>query len=113
MKPGDLVLIPLPHTNLEPGKLRPALVLAVAPGRHADVLMALVTSRVSQAVPQFDELLSPADADFPATNLKTASVVRLARLATVDARVVRARLGSIGPERLTSIRHRLIAWLQI
>jgi mRNA interferase MazF len=112
LKPGDLVLIPFPQADLQPGKLRPALVIAVAPGRHADILLALVTSRVHQAVPQFDEVLTPADADFPATKLKTASVVRLARLAAVDPSVIRAKLGAIDPDRLTKIRGRLSEWLK-
>lgn len=45
MKPGDLVLIRFPQTDLKQGKLRPALIVAIAPGRHADILLALVTSR--------------------------------------------------------------------
>ena len=112
MRSGEIVLIPFPQTDLQPGKLRPALVVAIAPGRHADILLALVTSRVHQAIPRFDELLSPTDDDFPATHLKAASVIRLARLATVDATVIQAKLGEIGPDRLANIRGRLIAWLQ-
>ena len=84
MKPGDLVLIRFPQTDLEQGKLRPALIVAIAPGRHADILLALVTSRGYQAVPNFDELVEPTDPDFPISRLKTRSVIRLARLATVD-----------------------------
>ena len=41
MKPGDVVLIRFPQTDLLIGKLRPALVVAIAPGRHADLLLAL------------------------------------------------------------------------
>jgi mRNA interferase MazF len=51
MKPGDIVLVRFPHTDLQQGKLRPALVVALTPGRHADTLLALVTSRVDQAIP--------------------------------------------------------------
>ncbi|MEI2692141.1 MAG: type II toxin-antitoxin system PemK/MazF family toxin [Anaerolineae bacterium] len=64
MKPGDLVLLRFPQSNLQQGKLRPALVLAVAPGQHADVLLALVTSRGYQAVAGFDEVVEPTDPDF-------------------------------------------------
>jgi mRNA interferase MazF len=46
MKPGDVVLLRFPQTDLQAGKLRPALVLALAPGRHADVLLAMITSRL-------------------------------------------------------------------
>jgi mRNA interferase MazF len=51
MKPGDVVLIRFPQTDLEVGKLRPALVIAMAPGRHSDVLLAFITSRAYQEIP--------------------------------------------------------------
>lgn len=112
MKPGDLVLIRFPQTDLGAGKLRPALVVALTPGRHTDVLLALVTSRDSQAIPNFDEVIQPTDPDFLLSRLKTRSVIRLARLATVDPAVVEARLGSISPDRLRHIRSRIVAWLK-
>ena len=112
MKPGDLVLLRFPQSNLQQGKLHPALVIAIAPGRHADVLLALVTSRSYQAVAGFDEVVEPTDPDFALTRLKSRSVVRLARLATVEPAVIAARLGSISPDRLTRIRNRLASWLK-
>ncbi len=112
MKPGDIVLIRFPQTDLLVGKLRPALVVAIAPGRHADLLLALISSRTYQAVPQFDEIIAPSDSDYAATGLKARSVVRLARLASVEASVINARLGNISSKRLRQIRERLADWLQ-
>lgn len=59
MKPGDIVLIRFPQTDLQAGKLRPALVVAAAPGHHADFLLALISSQTQQAVPKFDEIIDP------------------------------------------------------
>ncbi len=112
MKPSDVVLLRFSQADLQEGKLRPALVLALAPGRHEDVLLALVTSRVHQAVPGFDEIIQPSDTDFAASGLKAASAIRLARLTSVEQAVIVARLGEIAPERLKVIRQRLIDWLQ-
>lgn len=112
MKPGDIVLIRFPRTDLLTGKLRPALVIAVAPGRHTDLLLALISSRTYQAVPQFDEIIDPSDSDYALTGLKVRSVVRLARLASVQTSVINARLGNISPKRLQRIRKRLTDWLQ-
>lgn len=111
MKPGDLVLLRFPQTDLQEGKLRPALVIAIAPGRHADVLLALVTARTHQTIAGFDEVIEPTDPDFSLTRLKTRSVIRLARLATVEPSVIAARLGSISLDRLGRVRGRLVAWL--
>lgn len=111
MKPGDVVLIRFPRSDLETGKLRPALVVAVAPGRYYDLLLALISSRIYQAVSGFDEVISPSDCDYAASGLKVRSVVRLGRLATVATDVINAKLGTISSERLKGIRTRLVDWL--
>jgi mRNA interferase MazF len=111
VKPGELVLVRFPEADLAAGKLRPALVVAIAPGRHPDVLLALVTSRDYQEVPNFDEVILPSDIDFAATRLKMRSVIRLARLVTVDADVIEGRLGVLSAARLARIRQRLVEWL--
>ncbi|MCB9419348.1 MAG: type II toxin-antitoxin system PemK/MazF family toxin [Ardenticatenaceae bacterium] len=112
MNPGDIVLIRFPQTDLQTGKLRPALVVAVAPGRHPDLLLALISSRAYQTTPDFDEIIEASDPDFETAGLKVRSVVRLARLASVEASIISARLGHISSTRLQLIRSRLIDWLQ-
>jgi mRNA interferase MazF len=112
MTPGDIVLIRFPQADLQKGKLRPALIVAKAPGKHPDLLLSLISSSVYQAIPNFDEIIEPSDNDFVSSGLKVRSVVRTARLASVEASAVNARLGQISSERLQIIRERLIAWLQ-
>ena len=36
MQPGQIVLFRFPHSDLEEGKLRPALLLGKLPGEHGD-----------------------------------------------------------------------------
>lgn len=106
-----MFLFAFPRQIILAGKLRPALTLAIAPGNHADVLLALITSRDYQAVPQFDEILDPTEIDFELTGLKTRSIIRLAQLASVEPSVISARLGCISSKRLQNIKDRLIKWL--
>lgn len=112
MKPGDTVLISFPQADLQAGKLRSALVLAISPGRHSDVLLAMITSRPYQAISGFDEVIEPTDRDYPDTGLKARSTVRLSRLATVETSIINAKLGEISVERLRDAKKRVIAWLQ-
>ena len=112
MKPGDIVLIRFPQADLRAGKLRPALVIATAPGTHADLLLAMISSRTYQVVPNFDEIIASPDIDYATTGLKVDSVIRLARIATVTPAVINARLGNISPQRLQEIRNRLSDWLK-
>jgi mRNA interferase MazF len=112
MSPGDIVLIRFPQADLKAGKLRPTLIIAVAPGSHPDFLLALITSQIYQAVPNFDEIIDSTDSDYPATGLKVKSVVRLARLISVEGSIINARLGAVSPRRLQGMRSRLVKWLK-
>lgn len=112
MKPGDIVLLRFSQADLSTGKLRPPLVVALAPGRHPDVLLALITSKTYQEIPDFDEVVTNNDADFAESGLKVHSVIRLARLVSVEESVINARLGEISAERLRRIKKRLVDWLE-
>lgn len=111
MKPGDIVLIRFPQTDLQAGKLRPALVVASAPGRYADLLLALISSQIHQEIRDFDEFIAKDATDFPQTGLKVPSIVRLARLASVNSSVINARLGAIDADRLQRIAKRIAQWI--
>ena len=64
MKSGDIVLVRFPHADLKAGKLRPALVVAIAPSHHSDLLLALISSRIYQAIPKFDDIIDISDDDY-------------------------------------------------
>jgi mRNA interferase MazF len=91
---GDVVLVPFPFTDLSTRKLRPAVIVGRPFGD--DLILAFVTSRASGDDPRAQCVLQPADPEFSATGLKSASAVRLNRLATLDRGLVRRRLGRIG-----------------
>ncbi len=111
MKVGDIVLVRFPQADLKVGKLRPALVIAIAPSHHSDLLLILVSSRIYQAIPEFDEIVATSDVDYAETGLKATSVIRLSRLATVESSIISACLGNISLARLNRIKSRLIDWL--
>ena len=111
MRPGDIVLLRLPQPDLLPGKLRPVLVLAELPDPFGDYLVCGISSQLHQEVPQWDERLTPTDADFPTSGLKVASVIRLNWLAAVNPSASVGTLGAIAPERLARLRQRLATHL--
>lgn len=61
--------------------------------------------------PGFDELLQTSDADFPASGLKAASVLRLSRLAVLDGKLLVGSIGDIDTARLDTVRQRLARWI--
>lgn len=92
---GDLVLVRFPFTDLSAHKLRPALVVGRVTGD--DVIVAFISSRISNTDPEAEHVLAPGDAEFRATGLKGPSLIRLSKLATLHRALVRRRLGQIGP----------------
>ena len=107
---GQIVLTPFPYTDLSGAKLRPVLMLRQA-SRFGDWLVCMVSSKLDQADVSFDEVLTSADADFAASGLKVPSVLRLSRLAVLDAALLVGSIGSIGDERLSRVRRRLAQWI--
>jgi mRNA interferase MazF len=109
---GQIVLFKFPQTDQAAGKLRPALVIRKLPGQYNDWLVCMVSSRLDQAVPNFDETVSLSDSDFEASGLKVPSVIRICRLAVVESAILVGALGRLSDERLSRIRHALSAWIQ-
>ena len=110
-RPGQVALLRFPQADLAAGKLRPVLLVCRAPGPYDDWLVCMVSSQLRQSVDGFDEVIENADEDFARSGLKTASVLRISRLAVVDGAVLLGAVGSVGPERLRRVRARLARWL--
>jgi len=108
---GQIILFRFPQTDLEAGKLRPALLLGKLPGDYDDWLICMISSQTRHCIPQFDELIQEQDSDFPHSGLKGASVIRVGRLAVVEGSVLLGAIGQISPERLRRIKNHLAAWL--
>lgn len=111
MKPGKLALLRFPHIDLEEGKLRPVLLVARLSGDYPDWLVAMISSRLEQAIPGFDQVIREEDADFPASGLKQTSVIRIGRLAIANAELFLGAIGEISGERLTRIHRRIADWI--
>lgn len=111
MKPGELYLGQFPFGDVAGMKLRPVLVLSNITGAAEEVLVAYVSS-VVPATPLATDLMldpaSPADRD---TRLKTVSVVRLHKLATIHRTSLTRFLGVLSPQKHATALARLRVWL--
>jgi len=108
---GQIVLFAFPQTDLVGGKLRPALVLRCLPGPHADWLICMISTRLHQEVPELDEVVRESDPDFLLTGLKSASLIRVTRLAVVSADLLQGAIGNLGADRLQRVCSRLGRWI--
>lgn len=71
----------------------------------------MVSSQIRQYTNNFDEILGQQDSDYNASGLKMPSVIRVGRLAVVEAEILLGTIGEINPTRLKRIKERLAQWL--
>ncbi len=71
----------------------------------------MVTSRIHQAVEGFDEPIDSGDEDFGETGLKVPSLIRIGRLAVVEAELLEGTRGAVAGPRMIRVRNRLREWL--
>ncbi|MBA3438318.1 MAG: type II toxin-antitoxin system PemK/MazF family toxin [Pyrinomonadaceae bacterium] len=97
MKEGDVVLTPVPQAD---GivKNRPAIILREMPP-YRDLLVCGISTQLHQQVKSFDEIISPADADFALSGLVSESLVRLGFLAVLPRSRIAGSIGAILSER--------------
>jgi len=111
-KPGQIVLLPFPFTDLSATKLRPALVLRKAAKDFDDWLVCMVSSQLHQTDDGLSEVMNATDADFKASGLKVPSVLRLSRIAVINGALLVGSTGAICDERLERVRERLANWIK-
>jgi mRNA interferase MazF len=107
--PGAVVRVPFPYSDAETRQHRPALVVATT-GPRAEPLLLWVLMITSAANRGW-----PGDVDIPdagTAGLPIASVIRTAKIATID--IGRAELrGRVAPETLAAVRAELARWLAL
>ena len=72
---GQIVLATFPYTDLSDAMLRPVLMLRQASASFNDWLVCMISSQTQQTEEGLDEIIIPADPDFPSTGLKVPSVL--------------------------------------
>jgi mRNA interferase MazF len=95
---GKTVLTPFPYTDLSGRKVRPAVVVSRSDRTGSDVLLAFITSDRGQPLQAADLRIESSDPAFPGTGLKTASVVRLDKLVTVEQSILLGELGELSAD---------------
>jgi len=109
MKEGDVILTPVPQADGEL-KDRPAIFLREMPP-YQDLLVCGVSTQLHQYVKDFDEIISPANADFKSSGLLSKSLIRLGFLAVLPRRRVLGSIGSISAKRHKRLLRKLSDYL--
>ena len=113
MNPDEIYLASFPFGGSAGMKLRPVLLLTGPIGDVPEVLVAYISSIIPSTLLPTDVLLEPATAEHATTNLKTTSVLRLHKLATIHARSVVRRLGILSPATAVEVDGKLRILLKL
>jgi len=108
---GTVVLVPFPFTDLSSEKLRPAVVISNELVQEKDVCVAFITSQLPAVIPADGILIKEDNEDFPSTGLKTSSIIRTNKIATLDRKVVLGMLGNLSPKLVRELNKKLICSL--
>lgn len=100
-RPGDVVLVRFPFTDLTTSKLRPAVVLAA---RGRDLIIVGVFSSPPQTPESTWIPLSSGDPAFSQTGLRTTSTIKAERIAVVEQSIVVRRLGFLTSSQMDALR---------
>jgi len=110
MNEGDVVLTAFQQVDGRT-KNRPAILLRVM-RPFGDFLVCGVSRQLRQRVPDFDEIIAPADADFAASGLSDTSLIRLGFLALLPSSDILGTIGAISTERHYRLLRRLASYLE-
>jgi mRNA interferase MazF len=94
LKRGDIVISVFPFTDLASTKRRPALVLSENT-EQADVILAFISSKIPKKLSKSMVLLDSKESNFRICGLKTSSIIRLDKIATVRRVLITRRLGKL------------------
>ena len=102
MTPFDLVLLPFPFTDLRTNKQRPCLILAAFQprGLPEHYVVAMITSQLDGSEFPGDTRLTK----WSEAGLPKPSLVRLAKVVTIERSLIRKELGSLHAADRKSIR---------
>lgn len=113
MKPDEIYLANFPFGGSAGRKLRPVLLLTGPLGSVPEFLVAYISSIIPTPLLPSDIILDPVTADHASTNLKTTSVVRLHKLATIHSRSLARHLGSLSPITTSEVDAKLRTLLRL
>lgn len=107
MKRGTIVLTRFPFTDLSSIKRRPALIVSQTESPEGDVIVAFITSNTDKPEIKTDLSFTESDKSFIDSGLKKSSLIRLAKLSTLNKSIFTGELGFLHEETMKLVDEKL------
>lgn len=110
LKQGDIVLIPIPFTDLTSQKRRPTIIISSNNynEKHEDIVVVALTSNVE---PQ-DFTITLTSDDLEEGSLKVTSMIRVDKIYTLNKSIILKTFGRVKPAILTKIKDSLLKLIE-
>jgi mRNA-degrading endonuclease toxin of MazEF toxin-antitoxin module len=113
MSPGEVHLASFPFGGTVGAKVRLVLLLTGPLGTVPEVLVAYITGVIPSTLLPTDILLDPTQEEHAGTGLKTVSLLRLHKLATIHQSDLARYLGQVSPTTQTEVEAKLRLLLKL
>lgn len=111
LKQGDIILIPVPFTDLTSQKKRPAVIISTTAynEKNDDIVVVALTSNVEDQ--DFSIILTTEDLE--QGSLKVTSMVRADKIYTLSKSIVLKTFGQVKPDILSKIRDAVLKLINL
>jgi len=109
-KPGDIVLVNFPFTDLQSLKVRPALVLSI---KGDDVIILGIFSKVPDDLHESWIKIDEKSSDFLKTGLKKTSIIKTEKITVIHKSLIRKQLGHLSQELMEQVKKILRKTLEV
>ena len=100
---GNIVLVPFPFDDFSSVKVRPAVCLTGQTGKYNHLVVAFISSRLPEEKTTSDIIIEPNEKN----GLKTVSVLRLHKIATIPASLIKRQLGQLSKQQIEIVNTKL------
>jgi len=102
---GDILLIPIPYSDLTSNKKRPVLVLSNDEynTKTEDIIVVAITSNITSK--EYSILIS--NKDLQEGNLQVNSCIRVDKIYTLSQSIVIKKFGAVKPEIINNVKEKL------
>jgi mRNA interferase MazF len=104
---NSIVLVPFPFDDFSVSKVRPALCLTSEIGKYNHIIIAFISSKISDDLIDSDLIIRKHSKNSVGTGLTVDSVIRLHKIVTIPKSLIKRKLGTINKSIELEIRKKI------
>ncbi|WP_077348994.1 type II toxin-antitoxin system PemK/MazF family toxin [Algoriphagus sp. A40] len=104
---GKIVLVPFPFEDFSTRKVRPALCLSEPIGKFEHVIVAFISSKISDQLEETELELNPMDNLWQKTGLITKSILKLHKMVALPKNLILRELGMFPQDKKHELDHKI------